>query len=86
MKKKKTIESPSVGIKLGITLVKISHLMRGEAIIENDSIMRKNSEDFYALVEMRWNDEITRVSRKQMEQIKAYTSYKRLSTVKGTFG
>ena len=32
--------------------------------------MRKNSEDFYALVEMRWNDEIARVSRTQLSKSK----------------
>ena len=61
--KEKTIESPSLGTKLGITLTKISHLIRREAIIENDSIMRKNWENLCALVEMRWNDKIARVSR-----------------------
>lgn len=69
-KKKKTIESPSLGIKLGTTLGKISHLILGEAIIENDSIMRKNSKDFYVLVEMRWNDETARVSRTQLNKSK----------------
>ena len=48
--KEKTIETPSLGIKLGITLGKISYLIRDEAIIENDSIIPKNSDDFYALV------------------------------------
>ena len=63
----KTIDVPSLGIKLGQLLTKIAFMLKGEAIINGDKNKRALAEDFISLVEMKWNDEIARVSRTELE-------------------
>ena len=67
MRRKKTIETPSIGIKLGQLLSKISFMLKGEAIINGNMGERKREDDFLALVGMRWNDEITKLSKIELE-------------------
>ena len=63
----KTVEAPSLGIKLGQLLGKISSLLKGEAIINGNSNGRARADDFLALIELRWSDEIARISRTELE-------------------
>ena len=63
----KTIETPSLGIKLGHLLNKISYILKGESIIFSNNEVRIRAEYFSTLVSMRWNDEISKVSRTELE-------------------
>ena len=63
----KTIDTPSLGIKLGQLLTKVAYLIKGEAIISEDENTRTKADDFATLVAMRWNNEISRVSRTELE-------------------
>lgn len=63
----KTIETPSIGIKLGQLLSKISFMLKGEAVISGDIEDRRKTDDFNAAVDKRWNDEISKLSRTELE-------------------
>ena len=63
----KEIEAPSLGIKLGQILGKIAFLIKGEAIIHLDKEKRKRADDFISLLQIRWNDEIAKLSRTELE-------------------
>ena len=63
----KTVATPSFGIKIGQLLGKIALILKGEAIITKDSVLRSYADDVIALIELRWNDEISRISRKELE-------------------
>ena len=63
----KTIETPSLGIKLGQLLNKVAFMMKGEAIIAGNLDKRALADDFCTLLQMRWNDEIAKVSRTEIE-------------------
>ena len=63
----KTIETPSLGIKLGQLLVKIACMIKGEAIISGNIVQRTAADDFSSLLSMRWNDEVAKVSRTELE-------------------
>ena len=56
-------KTPSLGIKLGQLLGKVSSLLKGEAIINGNSNKRSRADDFLALIELCWSDKITRISR-----------------------
>jgi len=66
----KTIETPSLGIKLGQLLNKVCYMLKGEAIISGDNVKRTKADDFTQLIDMRWNDEIAKVSRTDLESKK----------------
>ena len=63
----KQIETPSLGIKLGQLMKKVAFLIKGEAIINGQLEKRKMADDFLSILEMRWNDEIAKVSRIELE-------------------
>ena len=52
---------------MGQLLGKISSLLKGEAIINGNSNGRARADDFLALIELRWSDEIARISRTELE-------------------
>ena len=62
-----TKEIETLGIKLGQLLGKVAFLIKGEAIISGDPEKRKRVDDFISLLEMRWNDEISKVSRTELD-------------------
>ena len=64
------ILTPSLGIKLGHSLKKMSKILKGEALMLNDHDLKQQADDFYTLVEMRWNDEISKCSRTELERRK----------------
>ena len=63
----KKIATPSLGIKLGQLLSKICYLLKGEAIISSNTVDKTNADEFNQLLEMKWNDEIAKVSRTELE-------------------
>lgn len=66
----KLIEIPSLGIKLGQLLTKVSYMVKGQAIIESDSMKRAKADDFLYLVSSKWNDEVGRLGRNELEKKK----------------
>lgn len=62
-----TIQNPSIGIKLGHSLVKTAKIKKGDAIIAEDNELKISCDDFCSLIEMKWNDEISRCSREELE-------------------
>lgn len=64
----KIIETPSLGIKLGQLLTKVAYLLKGEAIICSDSVLRSKADDFLYLVNSKWNDDIGKLSRTELEK------------------
>ncbi|XP_066920954.1 uncharacterized protein [Clytia hemisphaerica] len=67
----KTVETPSLGIKLGQLLVKIAYMVKGEALMQGDNDQKTKTDDFVCLIEMKWNEEISRVSRTEL-QVRKY--------------
>lgn len=67
---RKTIETPSLGIKLGQLLTKMAILLKGEAIMSCNPTQRANSDDFLYLVSQNWNDDISKLSRTELENRK----------------
>ena len=63
----KTVETPSLGIQLGQLLGKISSLSKGEAITNGNSSERAREDNFLELIELRWSDEIARISRTELD-------------------
>lgn len=63
----KTVETPSLGIKLGQLLTKVAFLVKGDSIIHGIDKQRKKADDFLSLIEMKWNDEISKISRTELE-------------------
>ena len=64
------VKTPSIGIKLGHSLVKLSKIRKGEAIIKNDQNLKLLCDDFCSLISLRWSDEINRMARIELEQRK----------------
>lgn len=62
--------TPSIGIKLGHSLKKCAKLLKGEGIRNGLKSLKDQSDDFSTLIEMSWNDEISRVARTELEQRK----------------
>ena len=52
---------------MGQLLTKICYLLKGEAIIAGDKIAKEAASDLDQLISMRWNDEISKVSRTELE-------------------
>ena len=65
-----TIATPSIGLKLGHSLKKISKILKGEALMKNDALLKEQADNFFDLVGIRWNDEISRCSRTELEKRK----------------
>lgn len=68
--KSKTIETPSLGIKLGQVLTKVAYLVKGEAIISNDNDMRSKADDFLFLLDKKWGESISKISHTELEKRK----------------
>ena len=65
-----TLACPSIGIKLGHSLKKCAKLLKGEAIIGGQASLKAQADDFTVLVEMKWNDEISRTEHTELRQRK----------------
>ena len=65
-----TLKAPSIGIKLGHTLKKLTKLMKGEAILNNQQSLKLQADDFCSLVQIKWNDEVARIARTELQQRK----------------
>ena len=65
-----TILKPSIGIKLGISLGHILNLVLGEAIEAGDQHMITQCEQFERLISLRWNNEINRLARIELDERK----------------
>jgi len=65
-----TITTPSIGIKLGHSLKKISKILKGEALVKNDVNLKMKADDFYELIDIKWNDEISKCARTELEKRK----------------
>lgn len=62
-----TVQTPSLGIKIGQLLGKISGLVVSKAITEGNPESRKRGKDFIALLDREWDDEISKVNRTELE-------------------
>ena len=62
--------SPTLGIKMGTILRKITMFCKGEAIIAGDNILKDRCTDFHELLVLRWNDEIAKVARNELSSRK----------------
>ena len=63
----RTIDVPSLGIKLGQILSKVSCMVKGDCIISGDISRRNAADDLDTLITLRWNDEIAKLSRTELE-------------------
>lgn len=66
---KRSIATPSLGIKLGQLLTKVSAIVASRAIQSKNSNHedRKRAKDFQYLIEREWDDEIAKQSRTELE-------------------
>ena len=65
-----TVRVPSIGIKLGHTLKKVAKILKGEAIMNGMHNIKGQADDFCSLLEIKWNDEIAKLARNELEQRK----------------
>ena len=52
---------------MGQLLTKVCYLLKGEAIIAGNKLLKESADNFDQLITMRWNDEISKVSRTELE-------------------
>jgi len=64
------METPSIGIKLGHSLKKCAKILKAEGIRNGMKSLKDQADDFTTLIEMSWNDEISRIARTELEQRK----------------
>ena len=62
--------TPSIGIKLGHSLKKCAKILKGEGIRNCSKTLKNMADDYTTLIELSWNDEISRVARTELEQRK----------------
>ena len=65
-----TIRCPSIGIKVGHSLKKCCKLLKGEGIVSGLQSLKLQADDFSSLMDIKWNDEIARVARTELDQRK----------------
>ena len=65
-----SIETPSIGIKLGHSLKKCCKILKGEGIRNGDKYLQRQADQFSELLTLSWNDEISRVARIELSQRK----------------
>ena len=64
------METPSIGIKLGHSLNKCSMILKAKGIRQNNHSLKRQADEFFELVKLSWNDEISRAARTSIDRRK----------------
>lgn len=61
---------PSTALKMRHSLVKVSYILQGEALRQDDEDLKKRAEQFGKLIELEWTTHVSSNALKTMEQKK----------------
>ena len=65
-----TLSCPSISVKLGHSLRKCAKILKADGIVKGSKSLMNQVDNFATLLDLNWNDAITRIARRELEECK----------------